>query len=118
MIGVVELPWPSRRLHPNARTHWRPKSVAIKKARLDARFATMAAGLTTLDLASLKATIVFHPPDNRRRDLDSMLASMKAAIDGISDVIGVDDSQWELAIRKDEPVKYGAVKIMLERADV
>ena len=114
MIGAIELPWPSRRLHPNARTHWGTRSVASKKARLDARFATMAAGLSSLDLASLKATIVFHPPDNRRRDADGVLSSCKAYLDGISDVIGVDDSQWQIAIRREEPVKNGAVRVILE----
>lgn len=116
MIGTVELPWPDRRLHPNARAHWSAKAFQTKTARVHAAWATRAAGLSKLDLASLKATIVFHPPDNRRRDLDGMLSSLKPSIDGISDVLGVDDSTWQFAIRKEAPVKHGAVKITLEVA--
>lgn len=117
MIGEITLGWPARALHPNHRAaHWSVKAAATKSARTNAAWATKQAGLSKLDLASLKATIVFHPPDNRRRDLDSLLSSMKAAIDGISDVVGVDDSSWQFTISKAEPVKHGAVKITLEVA--
>lgn len=44
----VELPWPDKRLHPNARGHWAKKSSAARKARTDARYACLAAGLSTL----------------------------------------------------------------------
>jgi len=114
MIGEISLPWPSRYLHPNARVHWSRKAFATSRSRWDADIATRAAGISKLDLASLKATIVFHPPDKRRRDLDGMLSSCKAYLDGISDAIGIDDSAWEIAIRRDEPVKNGAVKVILE----
>ena len=117
MIGEITLGWPARALHPNHRAaHWSVKAAATKSARTNAAWATKQAGLSKLDLASLKATIVFYPPDNRRRDLDSLLSSMKAAIDGISDVVGVDDSSWQFTISKAEPVKHGAVKITLEVA--
>lgn len=116
MIGEITLGWPARALHPNHRAaHWSVKAAATKSARTNAAWATKAAGLSKLDLAALKATIVFHPPDSRRRDLDSLLSSMKAAIDGISDVVGVDDSSWQFAIRKEAPVKHGAVRITLEQ---
>jgi crossover junction endodeoxyribonuclease RusA len=114
VIGEITLPWPDRRLHPNARCHWNAKAFQTKTARNNAAWATRAAGITKLDLASLKATITFHPPDNRRRDLDGMLSSLKPSLDGISDAIGVDDSSWELAIRKAEPVKNGSVTVQLE----
>ena len=45
-----------------------------------------------------------------------MLSSLKPSLDGIADVIGIDDSNFELTISKAEPVKHGAVKITLEVA--
>ena len=53
----------------------------------------------------LDLDITFHPPDNRRRDLDNMLASIKSGLDGISDALGVDDSTWTLTIRRGETCK-------------
>lgn len=116
MIGEIQLQWPNAVLLPNSRAHWTARAAASRSARTNAAWATRAAGLTKLDLASLKATITFHPPDKRRRDLDSMLSSLKPALDGIADTLGIDDSNFELAIRKAEPVKYGAVRIVLEVA--
>lgn len=117
MIGEIKLGWPARALHPNHRAaHWSVKAAATKSARTNAAWATKQAGLSKLDLASLKVTVVYHAPDKRRRDADGVLSSCKAYLDGISDVIGIDDSEWEIAIRKAEPVKHGAVKITLEVA--
>lgn len=63
---------------------------------------------------NLKVTAVFFPPDNRRRDVDGMLSSIKSYLDGISDVIGVDDSKWQIALRREEPRKGGLVRVELE----
>lgn len=114
MIGEIILPWPSRKLHPNSRHHWSGKAAATRKARKDAYYATLEKGLSKLDLEALKATVVFHPPDNRRRDADGVLSSCKAYLDGISDAIGVDDSQWSLAIERGAPVQFGRIRIVLD----
>jgi len=116
MIGTVELQWPNSVLLPNSRAHWTAKAAASRSARTNAAWATRFAGISKLRLDSIKFNIVFHPPDKRRRDLDSMLSSIKPALDGIADVIGIDDSNFELAIRKEAPVKHGAVRITLEEA--
>lgn len=113
---TVELPWPDRRLHPNARGHWSKKAKAAKKARADAQIACLAAGIRKIEVEALSLAIVFHPPDRRHRDLDGMLASMKAGLDGIADATGVDDSNWQIAIRKAEPRPLGAVIIQIEVA--
>lgn len=114
MIGAIELPWPVKELSPNARVHWAVKASAAKSARKNAAWATRAAGLSKLDLASLKVTVVYHAPDKRRRDADGVLSSCKAYLDGVADVIGVDDSNFELAIRKGAPITHGAIRILLE----
>ena len=45
-----------------------------------------------------------------------MLASIKSGLDGVSDAIGVDDSQWSLSLRRGEPVPGGAVTIEITTA--
>lgn len=114
-----ELHWPSRALHPNARIHWAAKAKAVKKARTEAAWVARSYGLRPgdPDIPHVpKVTAVFFPPDNRRRDDDGLLSSMKAAFDGIADAIGVDDSRWQIGLRRGEPVKNGLVLIEIEEA--
>lgn len=114
MSLCVELPWPDRRLHPNARIHHMEKARVVKQAREDAAWWAKAAGVKPIKADALSVTIIFYPPDNRRRDLDSMLASIKSALDGIADVVGVDDSKWEIALRKEAPCRpFGAVRVKI-----
>lgn len=118
MISLV-LPWPSRDLHPNARVHWARKAKAAKRARADSAVCAKMVGIRRDDPdipTALKVTAVFCPPDNRRRDIDGMLSSIKSYLDGISDVIGIDDSKWSIALRREGAVKGGSVRIELEAA--
>jgi crossover junction endodeoxyribonuclease RusA len=43
-----------------------------------------------------------------------MLAATKAGLDGIADVIGVDDHRWAISLRRGDPVKGGAVVVEIE----
>ena len=118
MIAIA-LPWPSRSLHPNARVHWSRRAKDAKQARMTAGWCAKEAGIRSggPDIPqALKVTAIFSPPDNRRRDVDGMLSSIKSYLDGISDVIGIDDSKWSIALRKEAPVKGGLVRIELEAA--
>lgn len=108
----IDLPWPSRTLHPNSRPHWARRASAARAAREAARI--MAKGLGKIEADALRVTAVFSPPDNRRRDEDGMLSNIKAYLDGIADVIGVDDSKWQIAISSEMPRKGGNVRIILE----
>ncbi len=45
-----------------------------------------------------------------------MLSACKAYFDGVADFIGVDDSKWSIAIRREGVVKGGLVRIELEAA--
>ena len=116
----IDLPWPPRELHPNARGHWKKRYRMAKACRSLGAGLTLTAGVRRDDPdipQDLKVTAIFYPPDNRRRDLDGMLSSIKSYLDGIADVIGVDDSKWQLgAPRKEKPVKGGLVRIELEAA--
>jgi crossover junction endodeoxyribonuclease RusA len=55
--------------------------------------------------------LVFVPPDKRHRDADNMLAAMKAGLDGLADVLGVDDSRWRLAFEVDRSRIGGFVRV-------
>ncbi len=54
-------------------------------------------GATRLQTPSLAVTLRFVPPDRRARDIDNLVASMKSGLDGLADVLGVDDSRWALS---------------------
>jgi len=114
---VINLPWPSRDLHPNARVHWGRRSKAAKSARADAAWATHAAGIGKLDAERLRVTAIFTPPDNRPRDEDGMLSNIKSYLDGIADVIGVDDCKWSITIRREPARPLGNVRIEIVPAD-
>lgn len=115
MTFVIDLPWPPKDLHPNARVHWAKKAKAAKRARNDAAWFALSSGVRTHDFAgmeSLDVSLVFLPPDNRRRDTDGMISSIKSYFDGIADVVGVDDSKWVFTgIRRGEPQKPGVVRV-------
>lgn len=113
---ALDLPWPDRKLHPNARLHWAAKAKATKVARSNAGWIAKEAGLKRIDAKGLLVTAIFSPPDRRRRDRDGMLSSIKAYLDGIADVVGIDDSEWDLAIRKAPPRQGGNVRIEIEVA--
>lgn len=114
----VDLTWPSRTLHPNARVHWAKKAKATKKARADAWSVARDAKLPRIDASTIKVTCIFSPPPvKRNRDADNLIAACKAYFDGIADAIGVNDS----CFRHQEPVwgiptKGGKVSIILEAA--
>lgn len=111
MIILVDLPWPDRRLSPNARIHHMQRAKLVKKAREMAGWIAVAAGAEPLAAPSLLVTAIFTPPDRRPRDTDGMLSSIKAYLDGIADIVGVDDSRWELSIRREPPARPGNVRI-------
>lgn len=110
---TITLPWPHRDLHPNARVHYMRLAKAKKAYRQECAWSAKAQGLAKIKAVTLHVAITFHPPDRRRRDLDGMLSSVKAAIDGLVDVVGVDDSDWSLTIRKGDPVKAGKVVVRI-----
>lgn len=115
---IIVLPWPASVLHPNSRGHWAQKARAAKKARKDGWAAALESGLGRIQADSLAVTVVFHPPNNRRRDADGMLSSVKSHLDGIADAVGVDDSRWSIAIRREEPRFPGSVHIEIQPVKV
>lgn len=95
-VRPLILPWPARVLHPNARVHWAPKAKATAAARAAAGWEAKAAGWHRVAWpdGDLFVWITFYPPDRRHRDTDGMLSSMKAALDGIAQAMGVNDRRF------------------------
>lgn len=117
----IILPWPDKRLLPNARAHWRTKATVTKKARADATIATYGAlgcGLREVRSAlagegKIALTVTFYPPDERRRDDDGMVSSFKAARDGIADALGVDDRRFRPHYIFADPEAPGRIEVAL-----
>lgn len=111
----ISLPWPDRKLHPNTRLHWAAKAKATKAARHLAQGTSLERGLRSVKAGSLKVTVSFVPPNNIRRDTDGMISSCKAYLDGVADVVGVDDSKWDIRFKRSAPKAPGSVLIEVER---
>ena len=111
MSLVVELPWPDPMLSPNKSKHWAKHNNAKQAAKQKAILLTPAKKLTG-DRYPLD--ILFYPPDRRIRDLDNLLGSMKAALDGIAEKLGIDDRQFRpITIDFGEKVKGGKVVVKI-----
>jgi crossover junction endodeoxyribonuclease RusA len=112
---TINLLWPYPSLSPNARVHWRRVAEVKKIAKRDAFYVAKAARRDKIAAEGVTARVTFFPPDRRHRDMDNMIASMKAAFDGVSEAIGVDDSKWSLQLAPvGEVVKHGRVQVELE----
>lgn len=114
---MIVLPWPDKRLSPNARLHWKPKADAKAVARADAAKETLAqvpaADRHRLRQAdTIPVEIRFYPPDKRHRDDDNMIGAFKAARDGIADALNVNDRRFKPVYYFDEPCKPGRVEVI------
>jgi crossover junction endodeoxyribonuclease RusA len=110
----VVLPWPCRDLHPNARGHWAKKANAAKAYRNECWVRAKVAKMAPLGDGKIKVSIVFVPPDRRRRDVDGMLSAIKSGLDGMAQAMGVDDHRFELSLGVAERVGAGGfVRVMV-----
>ncbi|TXH10078.1 MAG: endodeoxyribonuclease RusA [Spirochaetes bacterium] len=106
-MKAYEFPWPSAKLSPNSRTHWRLKASLAAGQKRDWYF--LARGQYMPKGTHLR--FVFCPPTGHRRDLDNLLASCKHGIDGIARHMGIDDKDFSFAVERGEVVKGGMVRI-------
>ena len=112
---MIELsfPWPPKELSPNARVHWATKAKAAKKYKADCWWVCVKSWRRESYLEQLALSVKFHPPSARRADADNMLASCKNLFDAVSKYTGIDDSKFTITFSKAEPVKHGAVKVVI-----
>lgn len=93
---TVRLPWPDKRLLPNARVERYTHAEIVKQHRFMAKIETLAQVATNNRLppdylSPLAINWTFHPPDKRWRDYDGMISAGKAYQDGIFDALGIND---------------------------
>lgn len=91
---IIDLPWPHKDLNPNARIHHHALARLKKSYRADCYLLTKAAK-AKIGEGRHRLDLVFFPPDARKRDRDNLLASVKAALDGMADALGVNDSVFD-----------------------
>lgn len=112
------LPWPDKRLSPNSRHHWAQVARAKKAAKRTAHYTVLEAGIGKIDATAVNVKLSFYPPSKRHYDADNLIASHKAALDGIAEAIGVDDSKFIISATPHGPVeKNGMVKVLLSWED-
>ena len=104
MALTVMLPWPPKELSPNARQHWTVLAKAKKAYRAACAWTAKEQGAGRIEADKLHLSLVFYPPSRRAYDLDNALARMKSGLDGLADVLGVDDKRWSLTISKSDEV--------------
>jgi crossover junction endodeoxyribonuclease RusA len=118
MSAQIFLPWPDKRLSPNAREHWSSIARAKKSAKNTAHNTVLEAGIGKVKAESINVTLAFYPPSKRSYDADNLLAAHKAALDGIALAIGVNDKIFNVSGACHGPIqKNGMVKVSLEWED-
>lgn len=94
---VIELTWPAKELSPNARVHHMAKHRFAKAAKLEAGWATkIARPFDWGHDGPFTIAITAHPPEGwRTGDNDNLIARMKSHLDGIAEVLGVNDREFQ-----------------------
>lgn len=116
MSAEIILPWPPKELSPNARKHFMAAYRAKKAYREACYWQAVEQGARKLDAERLHVHFEFHKPTKRAMDLDNALARCKAGIDGLADVLGVDDSKWVMSMSFADTVG-GFVRVTIKEAE-
>ena len=115
----LTFPWPPSALSPNQRQHWAQLAKAKKSYREQCWALAKHQGAHQIIAERLDIGLEFVPPSRRKFDLDNLLARMKAGLDGLADVLGVDDSRWSIRIeRSDCPVPPGFVLVTVTPLEI
>lgn len=89
----ITLSWPDKHLSPNDRSHWAKKAPIKAAYRNEGYWKAQKLGVT-LPPERHHISIIFYPPTNAHRDIDNCLASLKNALDGIADGLGINDKYF------------------------
>jgi len=113
------LSWPPTELFPNAarRLHWAVRSRFAKEQRAEVVYCSKVVNgvMPTADDKYHRVTFLFCPPDKRSRDANGLYGAMKAAEDGIADVLEIDDKWfWPVVLEWGPVVKGGLVEVTVE----
>lgn len=113
----ITLPWPPKGLSPNDRLHHQALAKLKKLYREECGWQCKVQGLKGLPGAEkVLVHVAFFPPRKGRRDLDNCLASIKSGLDGVADVLGVDDGKWHISMEM-APAVGGRVRLSIRPWD-
>lgn len=116
----IDLPLPSRLLHPNARPHYMAKARQTRNHRFAACVMATAARTNKKPWKSASVLLRFTFADKRARDRDGLLSMAKAYIDGVADagVVENDSQMTFLPVEITSPNKLRTgVKIIVTNLD-
>lgn len=112
---LLEIGWPAKALNPNSREHFMTKHRFAKASKDSAYWATKAAiGRAKIEHDGerrVQFIVTAYPPDNRARDDDNLIASMKSHRDGIAKALGIDDQYFDQRLQWAEPIRLGKLVI-------
>ena len=110
---MIDLPWPPSILNPNRIAHWTKKAEAKKQYRNDCFWLAKSIPQPVFADGKINISLIFHPPDNRKRDDDNYISAFKSGRDGIADAWGIDDHRFRITTERGEVIKGGCVKVRL-----
>lgn len=100
MTITIVLSHPPLPLRPNSRTHWRKKATAVKAYRIAAKVASIATLARRTPPLWERATVrvTWRCMKRIHPDPDNIVASLKAAFDGLADagIVVNDRGLWPL----------------------
>jgi crossover junction endodeoxyribonuclease RusA len=116
---IIELPYPSKALMPNRKngTHW-SKTKGEKDAAFSEAFyrTKMVAVGVKFKPEPIALTVTFIQNDKRHRDLDNLLACIKANLDGVARALNIDDKLFEpITIKRGYNKEQSATVIELKQ---
>lgn len=100
-VHSIRLPYTRPPLSLNDRGHWAKKARATRDVRRDVALVLRAARIPAVSRVSVQ--LVYVPRDNRRRDTDNLVATLKAVADAVVDV-GVVPDDTPAYMSKPEPI--------------
>ena len=98
---------PDKRLSPNERLHHMELYKVKKEVKEDVGWLVLEQGIPATPYKKAHITITWVAGDKRRRDIDNLLASMKAYIDGLV----------EVRLIEDDSVNHVSYTLRYERGD-
>lgn len=108
---MIVLPWFSKELNPNHRSHWSVKSRLRRLQKKDAYYVALSEPVPE-ESEQYPLCIKFYPPDNRGRDIDNCIAAIKGALDGIAFAWKVNDKQFQpITASMEEACEHGKITI-------
>lgn len=115
----VNLPFPSKKLSPNARLHWAAVAKVKKQYRHECFWLTVEhynavrANPPVPEEGNLTLEVTFYRPTRRAYDRDNLLARMKSGLDGVADALHINDKRFDPVIIRvaEETGNYVNLKI-------